>query len=177
MGGKFSRPNALIGGFSWYNSNNEKRLETLEGRIEISKEKIRLPAAILWGQHDPILKSEWGPLLLPILKMSRWIMPRNQAILFMWNSPRWPQNLLKHTSKNGGRNTGFLPDIDAGLQGALHIHNIQPSLKLVADLPCDANFAKTQRFMQLDRAGISRIANDRHHLFKALFPASGDKGR
>jgi pimeloyl-ACP methyl ester carboxylesterase len=56
----FSRPNALIGGFSWYKSNNEKRLETLEGRIEISKEKIPLPAAILWGQHDPILKSEWG---------------------------------------------------------------------------------------------------------------------
>ena len=76
----------------------------------------------------------------------------------------------------GGRNTGFLPDIDA-LKGALHIHNIQPSLKLVADLPCDANFAKTQRFVQLDRAGISRIANNRHHLFKALFLASGDKGR
>ena len=29
----------LIGGFSWYNSNNEKRLETLEDRIEISRKK------------------------------------------------------------------------------------------------------------------------------------------
>lgn len=59
----FSQPNALIGGFSWYKSNNEKRLETLEGRAEISKEKIALPAAILWGQHDPILKAEWGPFV------------------------------------------------------------------------------------------------------------------
>jgi len=56
----FSQQNALIGGFSWYASNNKKRLATLEGKIKIPKDKISIPSAILWGKHDPILKAEWG---------------------------------------------------------------------------------------------------------------------
>ena len=56
----FSRPNALIGGFSWYKSNNEKRIKTLQGDADMPLSKISTPSAILWGKHDPILKSDWG---------------------------------------------------------------------------------------------------------------------
>ena len=56
----FSRPNALIGGFSQYKSNNEKRIQTLQGDADISLNKISIQSAILWGRHDPILKSDWG---------------------------------------------------------------------------------------------------------------------
>ena len=59
----FNQPNALIGGFSWYASNNQRRLATLEGKVKIPSEKISIPAAILWGKFDPILKSEWGPFV------------------------------------------------------------------------------------------------------------------
>ena len=56
----FSQPNALIGGFSWYKSNNEKRIKTLQGDVDMPLNKISTPSAILWGKHDPILKSAWG---------------------------------------------------------------------------------------------------------------------
>ena len=56
----FSQPNALIGGFSWYKSNNEKRIKTLQGDVDMPLNKISTPSAILWGKHDPILKSDWG---------------------------------------------------------------------------------------------------------------------
>ena len=59
----FSQPDALIGGFSWYKSNNEKRLKTLQGDADIPLTKISIPSAILWGKHDPILKSDWGKLV------------------------------------------------------------------------------------------------------------------
>ena len=39
---------------------NEKRIKTLQGDADIPLSKISTPSAILWGKHDPILKSDWG---------------------------------------------------------------------------------------------------------------------
>ncbi|NBT41641.1 MAG: alpha/beta hydrolase [Alphaproteobacteria bacterium] len=59
----FIAQGALRGGFSWYNSNNEKRLNTLNGKLPPPDQKITLPSAVLWGRHDPILKSDWAEFL------------------------------------------------------------------------------------------------------------------
>jgi|GEM_PF-148039 len=59
----FTASGALRGGFSWYNSNNEKRLQTLNGLHPPPDRKITLPSAVLWGRHDPILKSDWAEFL------------------------------------------------------------------------------------------------------------------
>ena len=40
--------------------NNEKRIKTLQGDVDMPLSKISTPSAILWGKHDPILKSDWG---------------------------------------------------------------------------------------------------------------------
>ena len=56
----FSSKNAIYGGFSWYKSNNNARLETIAGEKEPYNPKIKIPSAVLWGKHDPILRSKWA---------------------------------------------------------------------------------------------------------------------
>ena len=56
----FSSKNAIYGGFSWYNSNNNARLETIAGEKGPYYPKIKIPSAVLWGKHDPILRSNWA---------------------------------------------------------------------------------------------------------------------
>ena len=55
----FMRPGALQGGFNWYLSNNAGRLATMAGTIE-PPPPIAVPARILWGRHDPVLRSDWA---------------------------------------------------------------------------------------------------------------------
>ena len=45
---------------SWYKSNNNARLETIAGEKEPYNPKIKIPSAVLWGKHDPILRSNWA---------------------------------------------------------------------------------------------------------------------
>ena len=56
----FSAKNSIYGGFSWYKSNNNARLETIAGKTKPYSPKIKTPSAILWGKHDPILRSAWA---------------------------------------------------------------------------------------------------------------------
>mgnify|MGYP001161578422 FL=1 len=56
----FRSEGALYGGFSWYKSNNLSRLETIAGPKRSHIPKINMPSAVLWGRHDPILKSDWA---------------------------------------------------------------------------------------------------------------------
>jgi len=59
----FRSKNAIYGGFSWYKSNNNTRLETIAGEKEPYNPKIKIPSAVLWGKHDPILRSNWASYL------------------------------------------------------------------------------------------------------------------
>ena len=56
----FSAKNSIYGGFSWYKSNNNARLETIAGKKSPHHPKIKIPSAVLWGRHDPILRSNWA---------------------------------------------------------------------------------------------------------------------
>jgi len=56
----FSTENSIYGGFSWYKSNNTARLEAMAGKTEPYNPKIKTPSAVLWGKHDPILRSNWA---------------------------------------------------------------------------------------------------------------------
>ena len=56
----FRSEGALYGGFSWYKSNNQSRLETIAGSKRSHLPKINIPTAVLWGRHDPILKPDWA---------------------------------------------------------------------------------------------------------------------
>ena len=54
----FMRPGNLQGGFNFYISRNEGRLAVMAGtapRPPMIPHKTR----VLWGRHDPVLKSEW----------------------------------------------------------------------------------------------------------------------
>ena len=59
----FSTKEAIYGGFSWYKSNNEARLETIAGEKKPYNPKIKIPSSVLWGRHDPILRSNWASYL------------------------------------------------------------------------------------------------------------------
>ena len=61
----FSSKNAIYGGFSWYKSNNNARLETIAGEKEPYNPKIKIPSAVLWGKHDPILRPQNGIMFTP----------------------------------------------------------------------------------------------------------------
>lgn len=58
----FMRPGNLQGGFNWYISQNAGRLAVMAGTAE-RPPKIKAPTKVLWGRHDPILKSEWIDVL------------------------------------------------------------------------------------------------------------------
>lgn len=54
----FSRPGNLRGGFEWYVAADEARKRLMrEGAPEM--DPIEVPTRILWGELDPIVRSEW----------------------------------------------------------------------------------------------------------------------
>jgi pimeloyl-ACP methyl ester carboxylesterase len=54
----FMRPGNLQGGFNWYISQNAGRLAVMAGTAP-KPPKIAVPARILWGRHDPVLRAAW----------------------------------------------------------------------------------------------------------------------
>lgn len=54
----FLRPGNLQGGFNWYISQNAGRLAMMAGTAP-KPPKIRQPARVFWGRHDPVLRSDW----------------------------------------------------------------------------------------------------------------------
>lgn len=58
----FMRPGNLQGGFNWYVSANAGRLAVMAGTAP-KPPKIEVPTRVLWGRHDPILRSEWAAFL------------------------------------------------------------------------------------------------------------------
>ncbi len=56
----FLQPGNLQGGFNWYISAHQARLAVMRGEAPKSQRSpILLPVRVLWGESDPILKSEW----------------------------------------------------------------------------------------------------------------------
>ncbi len=58
----FMRPGVLQGGFNFYISQNAPRLAVMAGTAP-KPEKIKVPARVVWGRHDPILRAEWADVL------------------------------------------------------------------------------------------------------------------
>jgi epoxide hydrolase 4 len=58
----FLRPGNLQGGFNWYISSNAGRLAVMAGTAP-KPPRIGVPARVLWGRHDPVLKAEWADVL------------------------------------------------------------------------------------------------------------------
>jgi pimeloyl-ACP methyl ester carboxylesterase len=58
----FMLPGNLQGGFNYYLSANAGRLAAMRGEAG-PPEKIRTRTHVLWGRHDPVLKSEWSDVL------------------------------------------------------------------------------------------------------------------
>jgi len=58
----FMRPGNMQGGFNWYIGQNAGRLAVMAGTAE-RPPRITVPARVLWGRHDPILKSDWADVL------------------------------------------------------------------------------------------------------------------
>jgi len=54
----FLQPGALQGGFNWYRSIAEERRRAIAGEAP-APQVIHVPAYVLWGRHDPVLRSEW----------------------------------------------------------------------------------------------------------------------
>jgi pimeloyl-ACP methyl ester carboxylesterase len=54
----FMRPGNLQGGFNWYISQNAGRLAVMAGTAP-KPPMITQPTRVLWGRHDPVLKSAW----------------------------------------------------------------------------------------------------------------------
>ena len=58
----FMKPGNLQGGFNWYVATNESRIKLVsDGPPELPK--VGVPARILWGESDPILKARWADRL------------------------------------------------------------------------------------------------------------------
>jgi pimeloyl-ACP methyl ester carboxylesterase len=54
------KPGNLQGGFNWYVSAHRARLAVMRGEVPASQRApIVLPTRVLWGESDPVLKSEW----------------------------------------------------------------------------------------------------------------------
>lgn len=54
----FMQPGALQGGFNWYRSIAEERRRSIAGEAP-APEAIHAPTYVLWGRHDPVLRSDW----------------------------------------------------------------------------------------------------------------------
>jgi pimeloyl-ACP methyl ester carboxylesterase len=58
----FMKPGNLQGGFNWYISTNESRIELIRnGPPKLPK--IEIPTRVLWGVADKVLKVEWADRL------------------------------------------------------------------------------------------------------------------
>lgn len=58
----YSKPGNLQGGFNWYVAADEGRKRLMrEGAPEM--DPIEVPTRILWGELDPVVKSEWADRL------------------------------------------------------------------------------------------------------------------
>jgi len=55
----FMKPGNLQGGFNWYIGAWKGRLAMLRGELP-APTPIAVPTRVLWGEHDPVLKSEWA---------------------------------------------------------------------------------------------------------------------
>jgi pimeloyl-ACP methyl ester carboxylesterase len=55
----FMKPGNLQGGFDWYISTNESRLDLMRNGPP-ALPKIETPTRVRWGESDPILKVEWA---------------------------------------------------------------------------------------------------------------------
>jgi pimeloyl-ACP methyl ester carboxylesterase len=54
----FMKPGNLQGGFDWYISTNESRLDLIRnGPPDLPK--VETPTRIRWGENDSVLKVEW----------------------------------------------------------------------------------------------------------------------
>jgi len=58
----FLRPGNLQGGFNWYVSANAARIAMMAGTAP-KPPVITVPTRVLWGRHDPVLRSEWADVL------------------------------------------------------------------------------------------------------------------
>lgn len=58
----FMRPGNLQGGFNWYVSANAARIAMMAGTAP-KPPAITVPTRVLWGRHDPVLRSEWADVL------------------------------------------------------------------------------------------------------------------
>ena len=58
----FTKPGNLQGGFDWYKSTNESRLDLIRNGPP-GLPKIETPTRIRWGEHDSVLKVEWADRL------------------------------------------------------------------------------------------------------------------
>ncbi len=58
----FSQPGKLQGGFNWYIAADEPRKRLMRDGAP-SMDRIEVPTRILWGEEDPIVKSEWADRL------------------------------------------------------------------------------------------------------------------
>lgn len=58
----FSKPGTLQGGFDWYVALDEDRKRLMQDGAP-SRKSIETPTRILWGELDPIVKSEWADRL------------------------------------------------------------------------------------------------------------------
>jgi len=57
----FLKPGNLQGGFNWYLSAHRARIATMHGEVPpAQRAPIALPTRVLWGESDPVLKSEWA---------------------------------------------------------------------------------------------------------------------
>jgi pimeloyl-ACP methyl ester carboxylesterase len=56
------KPGNLQGGFNWYIGQNDGRLAVMAGTAP-RPPKIVSPARVLWGRHDPCLKSAWADVV------------------------------------------------------------------------------------------------------------------
>ena len=52
----------MQGGFNWYVGQNAGRLAVMAGTAQ-RPPRITVPTRVLWGRHDPILKSDWADVL------------------------------------------------------------------------------------------------------------------
>jgi pimeloyl-ACP methyl ester carboxylesterase len=58
----FMRPGVMQGGFNWYISQNAARLAMMAETAPLPP-KITVPARVVWGRHDPVLRSDWADVL------------------------------------------------------------------------------------------------------------------
>jgi pimeloyl-ACP methyl ester carboxylesterase len=56
----FMKPGNLQGGFNWYISAHQARLQVMRGELpRPDRSPIALPTRVFWGESDPVLKSAW----------------------------------------------------------------------------------------------------------------------